>query len=142
MSASTILLAVMGMVILALADFCIKQSAGKISPSIGTLVYAVTTVAIPLVWTLWARANGGLEITREGVLWSMGTGIAFSLFAGLMFVIFAAGVNLSIGTPVLRLGGIVIAATLGIIVFHEGFNLQYLLGFVLAFAGILLVVTR
>ncbi len=132
----------MGMVILALADFCIKQSAGKISPSIGTLVYAVTTVAIPLVWTLWARANGGLEITREGVLWSMGTGIAFSLFAGLMFVIFAAGVNLSIGTPVLRLGGIVIAATLGIIVFHEGFNLQYLLGFVLAFAGILLVVTR
>lgn len=142
MSATTILLALMGMIILALADFCIKQSAGKISPSIGTLVYAVTTIAIPLVWTFWAKANGGLDVTRDGILWSVGTGIAFSIFTGLMFLIFAAGVNLSIGTPIIRLGGIVIAASLGIIVFHEGLNVQYILGFVLAFVGILLVVTR
>lgn len=132
----------MGMIILALADFCIKQSAGKISPSLGTLIYAVTTIAIPLLWTLWVKANGGLDFTRDGILWSVGTGIAFSTFAGLMFIIFASGVNLSIGTPVIRLGGIVIAATLGIIVFHEGLNLQYILGFVLAFFGILLVATR
>jgi uncharacterized membrane protein len=132
----------MGMIILALADFCIKQSAGRISPSLGTLIYAVATIAIPLVWTLWAKANGGLDFTRDGILWSVGTGLAFSTFAGLMFIVFASGVNLSIGTPIIRLGGIVIAATLGIVVFHEGLNLQYILGFVLAFVGILLVVTR
>ncbi len=135
-------MAITGMFILALADFCIKQSAGKISPSIGTLIYAVTTIAIPVVWTLWANANGGLELSRDGILWSIGTGIAFSVFTGLMFLIFAAGVNLSIGTPIIRLGGIVIAATLGIIVFREGINLQYIVGFVLAAIGILLVVTR
>ncbi len=142
MSTTTIALAIVGMFILALADFCIKQSAGKISPSLGTLVYAATAVAIPLVWTIWSSANGGLEVTREGILWSIGIGIAFSIFTGLMFLVFTAGVNLSIGTPVIRLGGIVIAATLGIVVFREGVNLQYILGFVLAFAGILLVVTR
>ncbi len=130
------------MFLLALADFCIKQSSSKISPSLGTLIYAVTTVAIPLVWTLWARSNGALQITRDGVLWSIGTGITFSLFTGLLFVVFAAGVDLSIGTPIIRLGGIVIAATLGIIVFREGLNFQYILGFVLASIGILLVVTR
>ena len=142
MSSTTWLLAIAAMGIIALADFSTKQSAGKISPSLGTLIYAVTTIAIPLVWTLWTRSNGGLEITREGVLWSMAVGVCFSLFTGLMFLLFSQGVNLSIGSPLVRMGGIVIAATLGIVVFREGFNLQYLFGFLLTAAGIVLIVTR
>ena len=128
--------------VIAFADVSIKQSAGKISPSLGTLIYAVTTIAIPLVWTVWANWSGGLQITRDGVIWSIATGIAFSLFTGLMFLIFAQGVNLSVGSPIVRMGGIVIAATLGIIVFREGINLQYIVGFVLAAVGIFLVATR
>jgi len=142
LSSTTWLLAIAAMGIIALADFSTKQSAGKISPSLGTLIYAVTTIAIPLVWTLWTRSNGGLEITREGVLWSMAVGVCFSLFTGLMFLLFSQGVNLSIGSPLVRMGGIVIAATLGIVVFREGFNLQYLFGFLLTAAGIVLIVTR
>ena len=142
MSTTTVALAVVAMGIIALADLSTKQSAGKISPSLGTLIYAVTTIAIPLVWTLWTRAHGGLQITRDGVLWSIAVGISFSIFTGLMFLLFSQGVNLSIGSPIVRMGGIVIAATLGIIVFHEGLNLQYLIGFLLAAAGIFLVVTR
>ena len=60
MSTTTWVLAIAAMGIIALADFSTKQSAGKISPSLGTLIYAVTTIAIPLVWTLWTRSNGGL----------------------------------------------------------------------------------
>ena len=142
MSTTTVALAVVAMGIIALADLSTKQSAGKISPSLGTLIYAVTTIAIPLVWTLWTRAHGGLQVTRDGVLWSIAVGISFSIFTGLMFLLFSQGVNLSIGSPIVRMGGIVIAATLGIIVFHEGLNLQYLIGFLLAAAGIFLVVTR
>jgi uncharacterized membrane protein len=142
LATTTWVLALVSMGIIALADFSTRQSAGKISPSLGTLIYAVTTIAIPLIWTLWTRSNGGLQITGEGVLWSMGVGVCFSLFTGLMFLLFSQGVNLSIGSPVVRMGGIVIAATLGIVVFREGFNLQYLVGFLLAAVGILLVVTR
>ena len=142
MSAATWVLAIFAIVIIALADLSTKQSAGKISPSLGTLIYAVTTLAIPLVWTVWTRANAGLQVTREGVLWSMAVGICFSLFTGLMFLLFSQGVNLSIGSPVIRMGGVILAATLGIVVFREGFNLQYLIGFLLAAAGIFLVVTR
>lgn len=142
MSATTIGLAITAMVIIAFADVSIKQSAGKISPSLGTLIYAVTTIAIPLVWTLWTSWNTGLQITRDGVLWSTATGIAFSIFTGLMFLVFAQGVNLSIGSPIIRMGGIVLAATLGILVFRESINLQYIVGFLLAAVGIFLVVTR
>lgn len=142
MSTTTIALAIVAMGIIALADLSTKQSAGKISPSLGTLIYAVTTIAIPLVWTLWTRANGGLQITRDGVLWSMAVGICFSIFTGLMFLLFSQGVNLSIGSPIVRMGGIVLAATLGIVIFREGINFQYVIGFLFAAFGIFLVVTR
>ncbi len=142
MSTTTVVLAIVAMGIIALADLSTKQSAGKISPSLGTLIYAVTTIAIPLVWTLWTRAHGGLQITRDGVLWSIAVGISFSIFTGLMFLLFSQGVNLSIGSPIVRMGGIVIAASLGILIFREGINLQYVIGFLFAAFGIFLVVTR
>ncbi len=142
MSTTTIVLAIVAMAIIALADLSTKQSAGKISPSLGTLIYAVTTIAIPLAWTVWTRANGGLQITRDGVLWSVAVGISFSIFTGLMFLLFSQGVNLSIGSPIVRMGGIVLAASLGILVFREGINLQYVIGFLFAAFGIFLVVTR
>jgi uncharacterized membrane protein len=142
LSTTTIVLAIVAMAIIALADLSTKQSAGKISPSLGTLIYAVTTIAIPLAWTVWTRANGGLQITRDGVLWSIAVGVCFSIFTGLMFLLFSQGVNLSIGSPIVRMGGIVLAASLGILVFREGINLQYVIGFLFAAFGIFLVVTR
>ncbi len=142
MSATTVLLFIIQMFILALADFSIMQTAGKITPSLATLIYAVVTTAPPLVWVLWTRAHEPLMFTRDGVLWSIVTGLAFGVFTGLLFLLFSQGVNLSIGTPVIRMGGILLAATLGIVVFREGLNWQYVIGFILATVGIILVVTR
>lgn len=142
MSPQTIALAVAAMLILALADFSIKQTGGKISPSLGALIYGAVAVLPPLVWVLWTRTQEPLMATRDGVLWSVVTGLSFGVFTGILFLLFSQGVNLSIGTPVIRMGGIIVAATLGIIVFREGLNWQYLAGFALAVVGILLVVTR
>lgn len=142
MSTPTIALMIVGMGLLAWADFSVKQSSGKISSSLGTLIYAFTATLVALAWTLWTQTHEGLNWTREGVLWSISTGIAFSLFTALLFILFSSGVNLSIGSPVVRMGGILLAATLGVIVFREGLNLKYLIGFILAVVGIYLVVTR
>ncbi len=139
---TTVVLFIVEMFILALADFSIKQTAGKITPSLGTLIYAIVTVIPPTIWVLWTRAHEPLMFTRDGVLWSIVTGISFGVFTGLLFLLFSQGVNLSIGTPVIRMGGIVLAATLGILVFREGFNWQYAIGFILAVVGIYLVVAR
>ncbi len=69
-------------------------------------------------------------------------GLAFGVFTGMLFLLFSQGVDLSIGSPIIRTGGIVIAATLGILVFRETLNLRYVLGFSLAAIGIYLVATR
>ena len=142
LTTTTTALFILEMFILALADFSIKQTSGKITPSLGTLIYAIVTVGPPTIWVIWTRAHEPLMLTRDGVLWSILTGLSFAVFTGLLFLIFSQGVDLSIGTPVIRMGGIVLAATLGIVVFREGFNWQYVIGFVLAVIGIYLVVTR
>ncbi len=140
MSLTTLFLFISGMFVIGFADLTIKEASGKITPSVGTLVYAMVTVIPPLLWTIWTRLHGPVVITREGVLWSIGTGLSFGVFTGLTFLLYARGVNLSVGSPVVRMGGIVVASALGLWVFREGLNLQYLVGFALAIIGIALVV--
>ena len=142
MSLATLLLFVTSMATLGFADFATKQASGRISPALGTLIYAASAMAPALVWTIWMRAHAPLVVTRAGALWAVATGLAFGVFAGLLFFLFSHGVNLSLGTPVIRLGGIAFAAFLGIIVLREPFNLQSIAGFVLAALGILLIATR
>ena len=130
------------MVTLGFADFATKQASGRVSPAVGTLIYAATATVPALIWTLWSRASAPLLVERTGVIWAVLTGLAFSVFAGLLFFLFSQGVNLSTGTPVIRLGGIAFAAILGMIVLREPVSVQAVAGFVLAIAGILLIAMR
>ena len=142
MSLSIVLLFITSMATLGFADFATKQASGRISPALGTVIYAASALAPALAWTVWTRAHGPLTVTRAGVGWAVATGLAFGAFAGLLFYLFSQGVNLSLGAPVIRLGGIAAAALLGILVLREPFNLQSAAGFVLAALGILLIATR
>ena len=140
MSFATLALFIASMLTLGFADFATKQASGRVSPALGTLIYAATAMVPALAWTIWTRTS--LVVTRSGVLWAVATGLAFGVFAGQLFFLFSRGVNLSFGTPVIRLGGIAFAAVLGIVILREPFNVQSLAGFVLAALGILLIATR
>lgn len=142
MSTATILLLIMAMGVLALADFSVKEASGKISPSLGTMIYAATALGVALVWVLWSRSQETLFITSRGMIWSITTGLAFGTFTALLFTVFTSGVNLSIGIPVIRLGGIMLAAMLGILVFNESVSSRYVIGFALTICGILLIITQ
>jgi len=142
MSSATLLLFIASMATLGFADFATKQASGRISPALGTLIYASSAMVLALAWTIWSRSHTPLVVTRAGIAWAVATGLAFGAFAGFLFFLFSRGVNLSLGTPMIRLGGIAFAAVLGIIVLKEPFNLQSLGGFVLAALGIGLIATR
>jgi uncharacterized membrane protein len=142
MSLSMLLLFIAAMVTLGFADFATKQASGRLSPALGTLIYAATATVPALIWTMWSRASAPLVVSRSGVMWAVLTGLAFSVFAGLLFFLFSQGVNLSAGTPLIRLGGIALAGLLGMIVLREPFSFQSLAGFALAAAGILLIALR
>ncbi|HLQ76854.1 MAG TPA: hypothetical protein VK210_05845 [Terriglobia bacterium] len=142
MPLTTVLFFIAAMVSLGFADFATKQTSGRISPALGMLIYAATATGLGLIWTIWSRAHAPLLVTGLGSMWAVLTGLAFGIFAAILFVLFSEGVNLSVGTPLIRLGGIAFAAMLGIIVLREGVRLQSIAGFVLAVIGIVLIAMR
>lgn len=143
MSLSAVIYAIGAFVFLASADFFLKVSAGRISSSLGTLVYAVTAVLPAAIWVAWERlTNTSQMLTREGVAASMLVGISFSLVVVFLSLTFANGANLSVASPTIRLLGIILASTLGILVLGEQFSWRYGLGVLLTLAGIYFIITR
>ena len=127
----------------AAADFFLKLASSRISSNLVAFIYSLMTLVVPTVLLLVARARGEeFSYTREGVIFAMLMGIAFSAVVVFLNLTFASGVNLSVGTPVIRLAGIMIASLLGILVFGEPISWRYVFGFGLAIAGLYFIITR
>jgi len=80
-------------------------------------------------------------VTQQGFLFSLAVGLAFSAVTILLYVTFAR-VNVSLGSPTIRIMGILLASLLGILILHEPFTWRYLLGLLLTVAGVALIVFR
>lgn len=127
---------------LAAADFFVKLAANKISASMGMFIYGATTFLISLVWIGYVKFTGQtLLITQAGFVYSLAVGVAFSAVTLLLYVTFAR-VGVSVGSPTIRVIGIVLASLLGILILREPFTWRYLLGLILTIAGITLIILR
>ncbi len=129
-------------VFLALADFFVKLASNKISASLGMFIYGTTTFLISLVWIGYVKWTGQtLLITKPGLWYSLAVGVAFTAVTLLLYVTFAR-ISVSVGSPTIRVIGIVLASLLGILILREPFTWRYLLGVLLTIAGIVLIVLR
>jgi len=129
-------------IFLASADFFVKLASNKISSSMGMLVYGATTFSVGLIWVGSQKlAKQPLLITQSGLLYSLAVGIAFSVVTILLYLTFAR-VSVSVGSPTIRVMGILIASLFGILLLHEPFTWRYLIGLILTIAGVTLIVMR
>ena len=129
-------------IFLASADFFVKLASNKISSSMGMLVYGATTFTVGLTWVGYLKVTKqALLITQQGLLYSLAVGIAFSVVTLLLYLTFAR-ISVSIGSPTIRVMGILIASLFGILLLHEPFTCRYLLGLILTIAGVALIVFR
>lgn len=127
---------------LATADSFVKLAADKISASVGMLIYGITTFTVSLAWVLYQKFAGQPQlITRPGLWYSLGVGLAFSGVTLLLYVTFAR-VEVSIGSPTIRILGIVLASAFGILLLKEPFTWRYALGALLTLLGVGLIVMR
>jgi uncharacterized membrane protein len=127
---------------LALADFLVKQATSRISSSLALLIYGGVNVVFGVGWVLYQRGAGpALFATRPGLVYALGVGVAFSVVTLLLYVTFAR-VDVSLGSPVIRLTAILLASVLGIVLLREPLTWRYVLGVVLAVAGVALIVAR
>ena len=129
-------------IFLASADFFVKLASNKISSSMGMLVYGATTFTVGLTWVGYLKVTKQpLLITQQGLLYSLAVGIDFSVVTLLLYLTFAR-ISVSIGSPTIRVMGILIASMFGILLLHEPFTWRYLLGLLLTVAGVALIVFR
>ena len=129
-------------IFLASADFFVKLASNKISSSMGMLVYGATTFTVGLTWVGYLKlTNQPLLITQQGLLYSLAVGIAFSGVTVLLYLTFSR-ISVSIGSPTIRVMGVLIASMFGILLLHEPFTWRYLFGLILTVAGVALIVFR
>jgi len=129
-------------IFLASADFFVKLASNKISSSMGMLIYGATTFIVGLIWVGYLKlTKQPLLITRPGLLYAIAVGLAFGSVTILLYLTFAR-INVSIGSPTIRVMGILIASMLGILLLREPFTWRYLIGLILTVAGVALVVFR
>ena len=68
--------------------------------------------------------------------------MSFSVVAAGMYLTFGAGAPVSLASPMVRLGGLVLASLVGLTAFGEPFTLRFALGSLLCGGGMYLIVTR
>ncbi len=135
-------LALLCSIFLASADFFVKLASSKISSSMGALIYGATTFTVGLIWVGYLKlTHQPLLITRTGLLYSIAVGLAFAAVTILLYLTFAR-VNVSLGSPTIRVMGILFASLFGILLLHEPFTWRYLIGLILTISGVALIVLR
>ncbi|MBU2498657.1 MAG: hypothetical protein KKE57_07150 [Proteobacteria bacterium] len=128
---------------LACADLFIKLAAGKLSNSLALLLYGSCTFLAGLGWVLLHRISGvSLHAQSTGILAALGVGVSFSLVTVGLYMTFQTGAPISIASPFIRLGGLLLASVAGFVLFHEPLTWRYAIGMVLVCAGLYLMVTR
>ncbi|MBI1881104.1 MAG: EamA family transporter [Chloroflexi bacterium] len=128
---------------LATADFLVKSAVGKLSNSVALLLYGICTFLIGLSWVLWQRAHGTAQYAQPaGILAAIGVGIVFSFVTLGLYATFGAGAPISVASPAIRLGGLVLVSLVGLTFLREPLTWRYVIGMLMACGGIYLIVTR
>lgn len=129
--------------LLATADFLVKLTAGKISNSVALLLFGSATFLISLTWVIWERSQGVSQHAQtSGIVTAVAVGVTFTFVTLGLYTTFGAGAPISLASPFIRLGGLLLASLAGVVLLQEPLNWRYGMGIVLAISGIYLIVTR
>lgn len=124
-------------------DLFVKLASGKINDNFGAALINITSFVVAISWFLIRAQFGGetASVTRLGLTYSILAGVFIGVASIFFIRMFALGVNLSIGVPLVRVGMVVFGSLLGILILKEGFNIRYLAGFLLSALGLYLILT-
>lgn len=131
------------MVCLATADFCLKLASTRISGPLAAVIYGVFAFLVAVFWVLMARSRGeAFRFSWTGALYCVFVGIFFGLVVVFVYQTFAAGAPISLASPLIRAGGIVLVSLAGILILREHITPRYVLGFLLSLLGLYLLAIK
>ena len=127
-------------VALASADVLIKLTAGKVSNSVALLLYGSCTFVAGLGWVLiQLYKKQSLFAEPMGIVTGLGVGVAFACVTFGLYATFAL-LPVSVASPLIRVGGIVVVSLIGILLFREKTSPLYFFGMILTLSGLSLLI--
>lgn len=124
-------------------DYFIKQASGKIDDFLGGAIINFFALLPPLLIYLYLKlTNKDILITSEGVRSSMLAGLFIGIGTITFIKMFSTGVNLSLGSPIVRIGTIIGVTLIGVLVLKETLSPRQLAGLILSIVGLGLILLK
>ncbi len=124
-------------------DFFIKRMAGKINDYLGIIILSLVAVLPSLITILILRFPDKKPlVTPNGLLYAALAGIALGIGTLSFLKLFDTGVELSLASPFVRIGIMVVTTTLGIYILRETITVKELIGMGFALIGLIILVIK
>lgn len=128
---------------LAAADVFVKLAAGRLPDSLGMLLYGTVPFVTGLVWYGFDRARGVTQpVHGVAIGFALAVGVTFTLVTFALYAAFRHGAPISLVSPSVRLGGLLVASIVGVLLWNEPFTPRYAAGLALSGLGVYLILSR
>jgi|SRR5680860_51890 len=121
-------------------NFFIKISADKLSPTIALMLIAGTAFVVAMISTIFLKLTGQNLIFSKNVIYYP---ILAGLFTGVAEIfylsMYSKNAPVSVGTPIVVGGTILVAVVLGIFLLKEPLNIEKVSGVILLLIGLVVL---
>ena len=124
-------------------DFFIKRMAGKVNDFLGIIILSAVSILPALfILLIFQFPNKKLLVTSNGVLYAVFGGIFLGIGTLTFLKLFDTGINLSLASPLVRIGILIATTSLGLLVLREVVAPREWLGLLFAFIGLILLLIK
>lgn len=124
-------------------DLFVKRASGKIDDFLGgAIINFFALLPALLIYFLLKISGKEILMTRNGIIYSITAGIFIGIGTITFIKMFATGTNLSLGTPLVRIGTVILATLVGVMVLRESLTIRQVLGLAISVIGLVLVVFK
>lgn len=135
-----ILLLTLAALCFGLYNFFIKVASGSIHQILGAVILQVVAAVVGVILLIYLKMTGeNFSLSNKGIFFSVLAGIAVGLAEILTFAVFSKQIPVSVGTPVIIGGSIVVTALLGFLFLQEHLSLLQTIAVLLIITGVTLL---
>lgn len=124
-------------------DYFLKRMAGRINDFLGIIIMSAVSILPALAVLLFFNFPvKKLVINSNGFVYAALAGICLGIGTLSFLKLFDTGINLSLASPMVRIGILIATTSLGLFVLKETVSVREWIGLFLAFVGLLFLIFK
>lgn len=124
-------------VAISVSDLFRKLASNLNDPFFNNLIFQIGSVGMAVA--LWLVFSREIETNVRGIAYALSGGLLISIFTLFFFKALAVGPGVATVVPVVRVLGLLMVVTFGVLLFKEKLTWQLVLGILLALGGVYLI---